>query len=43
MDLKFHNLKAVMGGTIGRTGTQVTKNLILNTEASPCELSIVLL
>lgn len=37
MGLKFHNLKAVMGGTIGRTGTQVTKNLILNTEASPCE------
>lgn len=37
MGLNFHNLKAVMGGTIGRTGTQVTKNLILNTEASPCE------
>ena len=37
MNLKGHNLKAVMGGTIGRTGTQVTKNLILNTEASPCD------
>lgn len=37
MGLKSHNLKAVMGGTIGRTGTQVTKNLILNTEASPCD------
>lgn len=37
MGLKSHNLKAVMGGTIGRTGTEVTKNLMLNTEASPCE------
>lgn len=37
MNLKFHNLKAVMGSTIGRTGTEVTKNLILNTEASPCD------
>ena len=37
MGLKSHNLKAVMGSTIGRTGTEVTKNLILNTEASPCE------
>lgn len=37
MNLKSHNLKAVMGGTIGRTGTEVTKNLILNTEASPCD------
>lgn len=37
MGLKSHNLKAVMGGTIGRTGTEVTKNLILNTEASPCD------
>ncbi|MEE0267506.1 MAG: BACON domain-containing carbohydrate-binding protein [Bacteroidales bacterium] len=31
------NLKAVMGGTIGRTGTEVTKSLILNTEASPAD------
>ena len=37
MILRGHNLKAVMGGTIGRTGTEVTKSLILNTEASPCE------
>lgn len=37
MDLISHNLKAVMGGTIGRTGTEVSKNIILNTEASPCE------
>lgn len=37
MGLKAHNLKAVMGGTIGRTGTEVTKSLLLNTEASPCD------
>ena len=37
MDLKSSNLKAVLGGTIGRTGTEVTKNLMLNTEASPCD------
>lgn len=37
MGLKYHNLKAVMGGTIGRTGTEVTKSLMLNTEASPCD------
>ena len=37
MALKSSTLKAVMGGTIGRTGTEVTKNLILNTEASPCD------
>ena len=35
--IKSTNLKAVMGGTIGRTGTEVTKNLILNTEASPAD------
>lgn len=35
--IKSTTLKAVMGGTIGRTGTEVTKNLILNTEASPCD------
>lgn len=37
MDLKGSSLKAVMGGTIGRTGTNVTKQLLLNTEASPCD------
>lgn len=37
MTLKSSNLKAVLGGTIGRTGTEVTKNLMLNTEASPCD------
>lgn len=31
------NLKSVLGGTIGRTGTEVTKSLILNTEASPAD------
>lgn len=30
-------IKAVMGESIGRTGTQVTKDLLLNTEASPCD------
>lgn len=37
LELKSSTLKAVMGGTIGRTGTEVTKNLILNTEASPAD------
>ena len=37
MELKSSTLKAVMGGTIGRTGTEVTKNLIINTEASPAD------
>ena len=37
MELKSTTLKAVMGGTIGRTGTEVTKQLILNTEASPAD------
>lgn len=31
------NLKSVLGGTIGRTGTEVSKSLILNTEASPAD------
>lgn len=37
MVIKSSTLKAVMGGTIGRTGTEVTKSLILNTEASPAD------
>lgn len=37
LELKSSTLKAVMGGTIGRTGTEVTKSLILNTEASPAD------
>lgn len=37
MDIKSSNLKAVLGGTIGRTGTDVSKSLILNTEASPAD------
>lgn len=37
MDIKSHNVKAVLDGTIGRTGTEVTKSLILNTEASPAD------
>lgn len=31
------NLKAVAGKTIGRSGTKVSKNLILSTEGSPCD------
>lgn len=31
------NAKAVLGESIGRTGTQVTKNLLLDTDASPCD------
>ena len=31
------NLNAVIGSMIGRTGTDVTKESLLNTEASPCE------
>ena len=37
MSVLYHNIKAVMGGTIGRTGTEITKNIILNSEASPCD------
>ena len=37
LEVKSSTLKAVMGGTIGRTGTEVTKSLILNTEASPAD------
>ena len=31
------SIKAIMGESIGRTGTQVTKELLLNTESSPCD------
>lgn len=31
------DIQAVLGESIGRTGTQVTKNLLLDTDASPCE------
>ena len=37
MTLHNHNLKAVLGAKVGRTGTEVTKNLILATESSPCD------
>lgn len=38
MAIKSSNLKAVLNKeTIGRTGTEVTKPLILNTEASPAD------
>lgn len=39
-DLKFNitsSSKAIMGESLGRTGTKVTKELLLNTESSPCE------
>lgn len=32
-----HNLSAVMGESLGRTGTKVNKQLLLNTESSPCD------
>lgn len=32
-----HNISAVMGESLGRTGTKVTKQLLLNTESSPCD------
>lgn len=38
--LKFNitsSSKAVMGESLGRTGTKVTKELLLNTESSPCD------
>lgn len=37
INLESHNLQAVMGSTIGRTGTEITKEIILNTEATPCD------
>lgn len=36
-DITYHNMKSVIGSTIGRTGTEVTKELLLSTEASPCD------
>lgn len=32
-----HNINAVMGESLGRTGTKVTKSLLLATESSPCD------
>lgn len=32
-----HNLYAVVGESMGRTGTRVNKQLLLNTESSPCD------
>lgn len=31
------DLKAIMGDSMGRTGTRITKELLLNTESSPCD------
>ncbi len=32
-----HNINAVLGESLGRTGTKVTKQLLLNTESTPCD------
>lgn len=32
-----HNLYAVIGESLGRTGTNINKQLLLNTESSPCD------
>lgn len=37
LDIKSHNLSAVIGESLGRTGTKVTKQLLLNTESTPCD------
>lgn len=37
MTVTAHNISAVMGESLGRTGTKVTKQLLLNTESSPCD------
>ena len=37
LQIVSHNLSAVMGESLGRTGTKVTKQLLLNTESSPCD------
>ena len=37
LTITSHNMYAVMGESLGRTGTKVTKQLLLNTESSPCD------
>lgn len=37
INITAHNLSAVLGESLGRTGTKVTKQLLLNTESSPCD------
>lgn len=37
MNIKSSNIYAVMGESMGRTGTEVTKALLLNTEESPAD------
>lgn len=37
IDIKSTTLKSVLGETVGRTGTEITKDMLLNTEASPCD------
>jgi len=35
--IQSHSLYAVLGESMGRTGTKITKSLLLNTESSPCD------
>ena len=37
LNIVSHNMSAVLGESLGRTGTKVTKALLLNTESSPCD------
>lgn len=37
LDITYHNLTSVIGASLGRTGTKITKKLLLNTESSPCD------
>lgn len=37
LELVSHNLSAVMGESLGRTGTKINKQLLLNTESTPCD------
>ena len=37
LNITDHNLSAVLGESLGRTGTKVTKALLLNTKSSPCD------
>lgn len=37
LNITDHNMSAVLGESLGRTGTKVTKALLLNTESSPCD------
>ena len=36
-DVSSQNIKAAIGSSMGRTGTEVSQNLLLDTESSPCD------